>query len=141
MEYENIDEIIIEDSNTNVDDIIMDNTEQEIESTDTVVTNELVEAVLHEIAERALTTTSGEEIEEEIQEIEEEDLTDYTDILDLIESDLDIIAINTTTQSGHTIYTPISEYSLIELLLLAILSVILLKYAVEVIKNNVFKLN
>lgn len=136
-------DMYIESTNEDINSDIMDNTDTPSEEVDKVAQDELVDAILHEIAERALTTTSGEEVEQETETIETETIeqTDYTDILDLIESDLDIIAENTTTSSGNTIYTPIKDYELTNLLLLGILIVMLLRVGVEVIKNNVFKLN
>lgn len=152
MENEIFEEVYIEDSDEVVNSDQLDNSIEEVESTDTYSQDELISALLSLMNDKAA-EDSEEEFEEEtfensspepvlVQSVDES--IDYSSQLDSIIDEL--IGINShidnvvSVITPHDLFTPLNDYTLTETFLLFGVLLGLFGFSASFISNHVFHL-
>lgn len=147
MENEIFEEVLTEDLNQSVDGSELVDSVEEVESFDSYSQDELISALLSLLNERA----ADNEFNDEAQLFETEpfvepepllvqsvdDQIDYTDLLMSIDSRLSAVEDSIIeSNSVQSLDTPLSEYSLNNILLIGILIVSIIFIGYQFIKDN-----
>lgn len=143
MENEIFEEVLIEDDYQIVDNSVLVDSVEEVESVITYSQDELVSALLSLMNEQA--SQDEEALEDDLIVSEGEDVpvlvsldngVDYTDLLLSLDFRLQNIEDNLYVPEVQSIDTPLSEYQLTNVLLVSILFVSLIYIGYRFIKDN-----
>lgn len=149
MENEIIEEVYLDDLNQSVDGVELVDSVEEIESSDTYSQDELVSALLSLMNERAAAEEEEVEDQEVFSQVEEnlpvlvslDNVVDYTDLLVSIDNRLSAVEDSIKeSNSVQSLDTPLSEYSLSNVLLIGILAVSIIYIGYRFLKDNLLHL-